>query len=120
MKAIEFPEVNTRIAEHQEEYETIPCCVLTDITQTSAKIVICFELNDEEKKQVAETGQIWVSQYQSPKAQFHPIYSSFLKPNLDQKEMLKEIQQEIEDLEKHREDLVEKEGTKSKVKSKTK
>ena len=77
MKAIEFPEVNVRIAEKQEEYETLP--VHVDMSDNRTKTTMCFELNEEERKQVAETGRIWV-QMLTFGYSFHPISMSFLKP----------------------------------------
>ena len=77
MKAIEFPEVNVRIAEKQEEYETLP--VHVDMSDNRTKTTMCFELNEEEFKQVAETGRIWV-QMLTFGYSFHPISMSFLKP----------------------------------------
>lgn len=77
MKAIEFPEVNVRIAEKQEEYETLP--VHVDMSDNRTKTTMCFELDEEERKQVAETGRIWV-QMLTFGYSFHPISMSFLKP----------------------------------------
>lgn len=77
MKAIEFPEVNVRIAEHQEEYETLP--VHIDRKEPTIPTTMCIQLDPEEIKQVAETGRIWmqVLTFGQP---FHPIMMSFLKP----------------------------------------
>lgn len=77
MKAKEFPQVNVRIAEHQEEYETLP--VHVDMYDPATPATMCFELSEEEKKQVAETGQIWLTilTFGQP---FHPIGMSCLKP----------------------------------------
>ena len=57
MKAIEFPEVNVRIAENQPEYETLPVHVKTNKDFGMYQVTACFELSEEEKKQIAETGQ---------------------------------------------------------------
>lgn len=56
MKAKEFKEVNLRIAENQDEYETLP--VHHDICDGT--VLMCFELDDDEKKQIAETGEMWI------------------------------------------------------------
>lgn len=77
MKAIEFPEVNVRIAEHQEEYETLP--VFADASKGEVPVTMCFELSDEEKKQVAETGKVWFTILTFGK-NFQPIEMSCLKP----------------------------------------
>jgi len=77
MKAIEFKEVNLRIAEDQEEYETLP--VHINIQDPSAPATMCFELNEEEINQVKETGKIWLKVLTFGKL-FHPIAMSCLKP----------------------------------------
>lgn len=77
MKAIEFPEVNVRIAENQPEYETLP--VYVDPEDPSTPTTMCIELEPEEIKQVIDTGRIWLSTltFRQP---FHPIKMSFLRP----------------------------------------
>ena len=77
MKAIEFPEVNVRIAENQPEYETLP--VHIDKSKVSIPTTMCIELDEEERKQVAETGRIWI-QVLTFGQSFHPISMSFLRP----------------------------------------
>lgn len=82
MKAIEFPEVNARIAENQPEYETLPIHTEPDEESNGyfRHVTMCFKLNEEEKKQVAETGCIWHTILQPQDHKFHPIKMSFLKP----------------------------------------
>ncbi len=58
MQAIEFPEVNVRIAEHQEEYETLPA--FWDKKQGS--MTFCFKLTEEEINRIYATGEIWFKQ----------------------------------------------------------
>lgn len=84
MKAIEFPEVNVRIAENQPEYETLPVNVTPDAETNGYfnSITMCFELDEEERKRVAETGQIWQTVLVPADDQFHPIRLSVLKPDL--------------------------------------
>lgn len=84
MKTIEFPEVNVRIAENQPEYETLPVhvCPHAETDGYFRKVSMCFELDEEEKKQVAETGQIWLTVLQPNDNNFHPIKMSVLKPEL--------------------------------------
>lgn len=84
MKAIEFPEVNVRLAENQPEYETLPVHVCPD-EETNGyfrQVTMCFELDEAERKQVAETGQIWHTVLQPQDALFHPIRMSVTKPEL--------------------------------------
>lgn len=79
MKAVEFPEANIKIAENQPEYETLPA--LHDPDEGS--IVYCFQLSEEEKKQVIETGRIWIKQLTFNRP-MQPIGTSCLKENLIQ------------------------------------
>jgi len=74
MKAIEFPEHNVKIAEHQDVYETLPAYANKD----EGTIVYCFELDKEEIKQVRETGRIYLKQFTGNKA-MQPIGMSCLK-----------------------------------------
>jgi hypothetical protein len=80
MKAIEFPEVNVRIAENQPEYETIPANIRQHEDTNLYEVAMCLRLDEEERKQVAETGRIWLTILQ-PTGNFNPIKTSFLKPD---------------------------------------
>lgn len=83
MKAIEFPEVNVRIAENQPEYETLPVNrTIREDAPYFSNVTMCFELDEEERKQVAETGQIWHTVLQPNDALFHPIRMSTVKPEM--------------------------------------
>lgn len=82
MKAIEFPDVNIRIAENQPEYETVPANITPD-EETEGyfnNITMCFELDEEERRQVVETGRIWQTILVPSDSKFHPIKMSCLKP----------------------------------------
>lgn len=78
MKAIEFPAVNVWIAEHQDEYETLPVYVEPDNPQTP--MTMCFELDEAERIQVQETGKIWLTMLTFGQ-KFHPIRMSCKMPN---------------------------------------
>lgn len=80
MKAIEFPEVNLRIAENQPEYETIPANIRQYEDSNLNEVAMCIQLDEEERKQVAETGCVWLTILQ-PEGNFNPIKTSFLKPD---------------------------------------
>ncbi len=56
MDTKEFPEVNLRIAEDQEEYGTLPAHV-----SEQGIVTCCFSPSEEELKQINETGEIWLS-----------------------------------------------------------
>ena len=59
MKAIEFPEVNIRLAEDQPQYETLPVAVCEG---NERKAVACFELTDEEIDEIVKTKKLWLGQ----------------------------------------------------------
>ena len=57
MKPIKFPEQNAVFGENQRPlYEPLPAYRSPD-----GQVICCFELSEEEKQRVAETGQIWLS-----------------------------------------------------------
>ena len=57
MKPIKFPEHNATFGEGQPQYKPLPVLLFPD-----GQVISCWQLNDEEKARVAETGQIWLSQ----------------------------------------------------------
>lgn len=56
MKPKNFKEANVTYGENQPEYIPLPAHKTED-----GQAIFCFELNEEEKKQIAETGELWVS-----------------------------------------------------------
>lgn len=56
MKPLEFEEVNVRIAEHQDEYQTLPAYVNAE----EGSVTFGFLLSDAEVEEVKATGVIWV------------------------------------------------------------
>ena len=77
MKAVEFPEVNIRIAEDQPQYETLP-----DYHNSEEKsMTFCFELNPDELEQVGKTGRIYIKQLTFNKP-MQPIAGTCLKEHL--------------------------------------
>lgn len=56
MKAKEFKEANAVYGANQPEYQPLPAFKAEDGTA-----VFCLELDEEERKKVAETGELWVS-----------------------------------------------------------
>jgi hypothetical protein len=81
MRAIKFPEVNVNIAEKQDEYETIPANIKQVEGTNMVEVAMCLQLDEEEKKQVAETGCVWLTIMQPAGTGFNPIKTSLLKPN---------------------------------------
>lgn len=55
MLAKDFKEVNVRIAEHQEEYQTLPAYY----NQQEGSMTFCFELSEDEIHRIRATGEIW-------------------------------------------------------------
>ena len=55
MKAIEFPEVNVRIAENQPEYETLPVhyCPDKETNGYFHRATMCFELDEQDRANLA-------------------------------------------------------------------
>ena len=76
MNAVEFEGHNMKIAEDQEEYQTLPALSSND--EIGRNLVFCFELTEEEIKQVRLTGRIYLKQYTfgSP---MQPLGMSLLK-----------------------------------------
>ena len=75
MEAKYFPQVNIEIAKDQPQYQTLPAhCDLRRGTMTA-----CFELSAEERKQVLETGKIFLTIHTANKP-LQPIDMSLLSP----------------------------------------
>ncbi len=74
MKAIEFEEVNLKVAEHQEEYVTLP--VLHD--PNKGTVTCCWELSDEEIGILKETKKIYHTQIIG-NDKMQPIYTTVHK-----------------------------------------
>ena len=75
MEALEFKEQNTKIAEKQEEYNTLPAF----IDQRKGTMTACFKLSEEELKQVEEDGVVYLTIFTGNRP-LQPIGSSFLNP----------------------------------------
>ncbi|MEN8123445.1 MAG: hypothetical protein ABFS35_24120 [Bacteroidota bacterium] len=58
MKSINFEEATIKIAEHQEEFNT----VFAQRNEREGSVNICFELTLEELRKIQETGKIWYKQ----------------------------------------------------------
>lgn len=56
MKAKEFKEANVVYGENQPQYLPLPAHKTEE-----GQAIFCFELDEEERKQIAETGELWVS-----------------------------------------------------------
>lgn len=54
----EFKEVNVVMGEGQPEYIPLPAYKKPG---ENGEVVMCFELSEEEKARVQETGEIWLS-----------------------------------------------------------
>lgn len=58
MKPITFPEVNVRVAENQEQYETLPSFV-GEVQSGVQGVICCFEVSPEEVKRLSFCRKIW-------------------------------------------------------------
>ena len=56
MEPKNFPQVNAKFGADQPEYKPLPALQTSD-----GYVVMCFQMTEEEKKKVAETGEIWIS-----------------------------------------------------------
>lgn len=76
MQPIKFPEQNKVFAENQPEYNPLPAYVDAG---SEGVVISCWELDEEEKKQIAETGRIYLGMltFHQP---LQPIRSSILNP----------------------------------------
>lgn len=70
MKAKEFSEVNIRIAEHQEEYQTLPAFY----NSAEGSLTVCFELDSDELNRMKATNELWLKIYTfgQPLQPLHP------------------------------------------------
>lgn len=82
MKAIEFDGANMKIAEHQDQYNTLPA--FFNIKEGS--VIACFELSDEELKAVNETKRIYYKQLTFGK----PMNPMLMSTNFDELQTLTE------------------------------
>lgn len=78
MKAVDFDQVNLKIAEHQDEYQTLPA----HFDRESGTVTACFELDEEELQQVKEDGKIYITLCTFGRP-LQPIRSSVLNPFID-------------------------------------
>lgn len=83
MYPIEFPEVNVKIAEKSEEYQTLPAFW----NQEDGSMTFCFKLSEDEINRMYATGEVWmkVITYNKP---LQPIGLSTNKEELIPKEKL--------------------------------
>lgn len=56
MNPIKFPEHNAIFGEGQPQYEPLPVHITPE-----GQVISCWQLSEEDKARIAETGQIWLS-----------------------------------------------------------
>jgi len=76
MEPVKFPEVNASFGEGQPQYKPLPVLLSPD-----GQAVSCWQLSEEEKARVAETGQIWLSQL-TFKRPLQPVFMTVYKADL--------------------------------------
>lgn len=77
MIPIEFPESNVKIAEHQDEFITLPAYHNPE----EGSMTCCLELNKEEIDRIVQTGKLYFKQI-TGNGPFQPIMLSTLKEDL--------------------------------------
>lgn len=77
MDAIEFKEVNVRIAEEQEEYQTLPAYW----NKEEGSMTLGFKLTPKELEEVNKTGVIFIKQLTFGRP-LQPIGTSCIKDEL--------------------------------------
>lgn len=87
MRPIEFDEVTNRVAEHQEEYITLPAYYgQLGASPQEAGLVTCFELSLEDIENINRYGKIWHTQMTFGQP-MQPIMmlacNNFFKPGFD-------------------------------------
>lgn len=68
MKSVEFPEVQFKIAEHQDEFNTVHA----QYQEKDGSLNMCFEFTQDELDEISATGKIWYKQVVG-KGQMHPM-----------------------------------------------
>ena len=77
MKSIDFPEVTQKIAEHQDEFQT----VLVQFNEAERSVNMCWEFTEKEMKEFIKTKQLWYKQV-IPRGQMHPMKISPFKHDI--------------------------------------
>ena len=77
MKSIEFPEQTHKIAEEQDEYETLPA----HINAKEGIVTCCIQLSDEEIEKIVKNKCFWHSQLTQLQP-MQPILMSVNKPEM--------------------------------------
>jgi hypothetical protein len=80
MLAIDFPERNVLIAEHQDEYLTLPA-LYGPPTDPQRKMLTCWKMTLHERLLVLLTGKVWMITLTFGK-KFHPTVMLASKPDL--------------------------------------
>ena len=80
MKPVKFEGYNVAIGEGQEEYIPIPAQAMPDDPQ--GKVLMCFELDPDEIKEIQETGRLWMTKLTFG-MDFQPIMLNTKKPEFD-------------------------------------
>lgn len=75
MKFVPFDGMNSHPEDHEGEYKTMPSFVNPQ-TQT---VTVCMELDEEEKKQLQETGKLFLTILHQGRP-IQPIGNSLLNP----------------------------------------
>jgi hypothetical protein len=95
MKSVTFPQANCKLAEHQDEYETLHVHAEARIVknedgedvQIINSMIACFELSDEEIEQIVKNRRLYYRQMLFGH-KFHPMLitteTPFIEQSIDQ------------------------------------
>lgn len=87
MKSVPFEEVNAKIAEHQDEYETLHANI--DPYSPGVPTTICLQLTDEEIAEIIiNKNRVYLTQLTNGRA-YTPFRMSFTKPEMIKHDLTK-------------------------------
>ena len=78
MKAIDFPQANIRIAEHQDEYHTLPASIAINAT------TCCMELSDRDIQNIVSNRKLWLMFMKPQDTPLTPFNISFMDDVYDE------------------------------------
>lgn len=83
MRSINFDGVTNKIAEHQEQFQT----VFVQRNVNDASVNMCFEFSTQELEEISKTGKMWYKQINGTN-QMHPVMLSPFKDRIITKDPL--------------------------------
>lgn len=78
MKSIKFPEVTNKVAEKQDEFQTLEA----QFNPAERSINVCFEFTKKEMAEFQKTGVLWYKQIIAQGHRMHPMKISPFKHDI--------------------------------------